>query len=113
MLPHAAHELFLTGEVFDAARAAAIGLVNSAVPAEQLDAEVRRYVDALLLAAPGAVASTKQLLRSSIADELSRLGTLSAASFAGDEARRACWPSPRSAPTVGSAQRGPADGRSS
>jgi methylglutaconyl-CoA hydratase len=87
MLPHAVHELFLTGDVFDATRATAIGLVNSAVPADRLRAEVDRYVDALLLAAPGAVAATKRLLRSSIAEELSRLGALSAASFADDEAR--------------------------
>ncbi|MBA2309083.1 MAG: enoyl-CoA hydratase/isomerase family protein [Pseudonocardiales bacterium] len=114
MLPHAAHELFLTGEVFDAARAAAIGLVNSAVPAERLDAEVRRYVDALLLAAPGAVASTKQLLRSSIAEELSRLGALSAASFAGDEAREGMLAFAEKRPPQWAAPTGaPADGRSS
>lgn len=114
MLPHAAHELFLTGEVFDAARAAAIGLVNSVVPAERLDAQVRRYVDALLLAAPGAVASTKQLLRSSIADELSRLGALSAASFAGDEAREGMLAFAEKRPPQWAAPTGaPADGRSS
>ena len=114
MLPHAAHELFLTGEVFDAARAAAIGLVNSAVPAERLDAEVRRYVDALLLAAPGAVALTKQLLRSSIAEELSRLGALSAASFAGDEAREGMLAFAEKRPPQWAAPTGaPADGRSS
>ena len=56
LLPRAAHELFLTGETFDAARAAAIGLINAAVPAERLDAEVARYVGLLRLGAPGALA---------------------------------------------------------
>ena len=64
LLPRAAHELFLTGETFDAARAAAIGLVNAAVPAERLDAEVARYVDLLRRGAPGALAATKALLQS-------------------------------------------------
>jgi methylglutaconyl-CoA hydratase len=124
MLPHAAHELFLTGEVFDAARAAAIGLVNRAVSADALRAEVGRYVDALLLGAPGAVAATKQLLRSSVADELSRLGALSAASFAGDEAREGMrafaekrppsWAAPLGTATETTTPTGvPADGRSS
>jgi methylglutaconyl-CoA hydratase len=63
LLPRAAHELFLTGETFDAARAAAVGLVNAAVPAEQLDAEVARRVEMLRLGAPQALASTKALLR--------------------------------------------------
>ena len=40
LLPRAAHELFLTGETFDGTRAAQVGLINSAVPADQLDAEV-------------------------------------------------------------------------
>jgi len=63
LLPRAAHELFLTGEIFDAARAAAIGLVNAAVPADRLDAEVARFVGMLRLGAPGALAATKQMLR--------------------------------------------------
>jgi methylglutaconyl-CoA hydratase len=62
LLPRAAHELFLTGETFDAARAAAVGLVNAAVPADRLDAEVSRYVDMLRRGAPGALAATKALL---------------------------------------------------
>ncbi|MDT7578482.1 MAG: methylglutaconyl-CoA hydratase, partial [Pseudonocardiales bacterium] len=63
LVPRAAHELFLTGETFDATRAAAIGLVNAAVPAERLDAEVARYVDLLRRGAPCALAATKALLR--------------------------------------------------
>lgn len=63
LLPRAAHELFLTGEAFDAHRATAIGLINSAVPADGLDAEVQRYSDMLALGAPNALAATKQMLR--------------------------------------------------
>ena len=40
LLPRAAHELFLTGEKFDAGRAVEVGLLNAAVPADRLDAEV-------------------------------------------------------------------------
>lgn len=63
LTPRAAHELFLTGEAFDADRAAAIGLINSSVPAEDLDDEVTRYTDMLALGGPIALAATKQLLR--------------------------------------------------
>lgn len=63
LLPRAGHELFLTGEKFDAARAADIGLINSAVPADGLDAEVQRFVTALVAGGPQAVAATKELLR--------------------------------------------------
>jgi methylglutaconyl-CoA hydratase len=91
LLPRAAHELFLTGEVFDAARAAAIGLVNSAVGDEVVDAEVRRYVDLLLPGAPGALAATKELLRrppgASMATDLAAMTELSARHFAGPEGR--------------------------
>lgn len=67
----AAHELFLTGETFDATRAADIGLINSAVPAERLDAEVTRFVDALTRGGPTALAATKDLLRETPAASMS------------------------------------------
>ncbi len=63
LLPRAAHELFLTGETFDATRATAIGLLNSAVDAEELDAEVDRYTGMLALGGPNALAATKRMLR--------------------------------------------------
>lgn len=89
LLPRAAHELFLTGETFDAARAVTVGLVNSAVPAAGLDAEVTRYVEMLRLGAPGALAATKQMLRaerpSSMAEQFTRMQELSAGFFAGAE----------------------------
>ncbi|MGI9002415.1 MAG: enoyl-CoA hydratase-related protein [Pseudonocardia sp.] len=87
--PHAAHELFLTGETVDARRAAQLGLVNSAVPEVELDAEVTRYVAMLLRGAPGAVAATKAMLRrerpASMTDQLREMRTLSARFFASEE----------------------------
>ncbi len=89
LLPRAAHELFLTGETFDAARAAAVGLLNVAVPAAVLDAEVARYVEMLRLGAPGALAATKEMLRrerpASMEAQFDEMLTLSAGFFASDE----------------------------
>jgi methylglutaconyl-CoA hydratase len=59
----AARELFLTGERFTAARAAALGLVHRVVKMDELDAAVDERVRGLLEAAPGAVAAAKSLLR--------------------------------------------------
>lgn len=91
LAPRAAHELFLTGEVFDADRAAAIGLISAAVDAEGLDAEVARYRDMLARGAPAALAGTKALLRRSPAEDMgsdfdAMLG-LSARYFASAEAQ--------------------------
>ena len=58
-----ARELFLTGMRFDAARAREVGLVHAVVPERALDAAVGRYVSELLSAAPGAVATAKELTR--------------------------------------------------
>ena len=59
----ASHELFLTGERFDAARAHAINLVARVVPAAELDEAVDERVAALLEAAPEAQGAVKALLR--------------------------------------------------
>jgi methylglutaconyl-CoA hydratase len=89
LLPHAARELLLTGETFDAARAAAVGLVDTAVPADRLDAEVARYVALLRLGAPGALAATKALLQHPPGDDLdaafAAMQELSARHFASAE----------------------------
>jgi methylglutaconyl-CoA hydratase len=58
-----ARALFVSGARFDAARAAAIGLVHEVVPEEALDAVVARTVGELLTCAPDAVARVKRLLR--------------------------------------------------
>jgi methylglutaconyl-CoA hydratase len=59
----ATRELFVTGMRFDAARAKEVGLVHAVVPERELDAAVGRYVDEVLTAAPGAIATIKELLR--------------------------------------------------
>jgi methylglutaconyl-CoA hydratase len=91
LLPQAARELFLTGEVFGGARAAAIGLVTAAVPDEDLDAELRRYLDLLGQGAPGALAATKALLRrppaGSTAEQFVAMAELSARHFGSEEGR--------------------------
>jgi len=88
LLPRAAHELFLTGETFTA-RAVAVGLLNSAVPADWLAAEVTHYVEMLRLGAPGALAATKELLRgrcpAELGEQFAQMLALSARHFAGDE----------------------------
>jgi methylglutaconyl-CoA hydratase len=86
LLPRAAHELLLTGEIFDAIRAVAVGLLNSAVPAEQLDAEVDRYTSMLVKGGPQALTLTKQLLqRAHAAPDFAAMLDLSAARFASAE----------------------------
>jgi len=63
----AARELFLTGRRFTAEEAKRIGLVHAVVPAEQLDATVKKYLDEILGAGREAIAASKELIR-----ELSR-----------------------------------------
>jgi methylglutaconyl-CoA hydratase len=84
----AAAELFLTGDTFDGTRAATIGLVTAAVPSDELDTAVASYVSSLLRGAPGALATTKRLLKdSALAARLAELTELSVAVFAGEEGR--------------------------
>jgi methylglutaconyl-CoA hydratase len=59
----AASRYFLSAEVFDAAEAYRIGLVQELVPAAELDDAVSRMLGALLQGAPGAMSETKRLLR--------------------------------------------------
>ncbi len=89
LFPRAAHELFLTGETFDGTRAVAVGLLNSAVLADGLDAEVARYVEMLRLGAPGALAAAKEMLRrerpASMQEQFDEMLALSAGFFAAEE----------------------------
>jgi methylglutaconyl-CoA hydratase len=91
LAPRAAAELYLTGEVFDGVRAAEVGLVTAAVPAEGLDGAVAGYCDALVRGGPLALAGTKQLLRrthgSSVRAELAVLSERSAGYFKSAEGR--------------------------
>lgn len=56
-------ELFLTGERFDVHRAKQIGLVQQVVAEDGLDTAVAERIEQLLLAAPGAQAAAKELIR--------------------------------------------------
>jgi methylglutaconyl-CoA hydratase len=86
-----AAELYLTGDVFDGTRAAAIGLVNRAVPADELDQAVAAYAASLVLGAPGALAGAKELLRRpagvTLGDELADLTAVSVRYFGSAEGR--------------------------
>jgi methylglutaconyl-CoA hydratase len=77
--------------VFDGARAARIGLVTAAVPAEELDDAVAGYCAALVRGGPLALAGAKQLLRRPPADsiraDLAELSERSAGYFRSAEGR--------------------------
>jgi Enoyl-CoA hydratase/carnithine racemase len=85
----AAAEYFLTGEVFDAHRAAEIGLLTCAVPEDDLDEMVARYTDMLLRGGPEALAITKRLIRAvpelPVDEGLRRMAELSAERFGSAE----------------------------
>ncbi|MDG6102095.1 enoyl-CoA hydratase/isomerase family protein [Dactylosporangium aurantiacum] len=87
--PRAAAELFLTGDVFDGARAREIGLVTAAVPADEVDAAVASFVASLVRGAPGALRGTKELLRrrkaDTFSDELAAMTELSVSYFGSAE----------------------------
>ncbi len=56
-----ARRLFITGEVFDAATAARIGLLHAVVPATELDEAIERQLYLLAKAGPNAQREAKQL----------------------------------------------------
>ena len=90
LAPRAAAELFLTGDTFDGVRAAQVGLVTAAVPAEDLDATVARYTASLVRGAPAALAASKVLLRrgqASIRDQLYELTRTSVTFFTSADGR--------------------------
>jgi len=76
-------ELYLTGETFDGARAAEIGLVTAV--ADDVDAAVAEYVSRLRLGAPHALAAAKRLVRAPL--DFTEMEQVSLETFAGEEAR--------------------------
>jgi enoyl-CoA hydratase/carnithine racemase len=61
-----AMEMLLTGQMIDASTAADWGLINRAVPAEQLDSAVNHLVDAIVASSPLTVGIGKQAFYSQI-----------------------------------------------
>lgn len=59
----AARRYFISGERFDAATAAQLGLVHQTAPAEELDAAVNRWLEGVLSNGPRAMAEAKALVR--------------------------------------------------
>ncbi|MGX1350457.1 enoyl-CoA hydratase [Bradyrhizobium elkanii] len=70
--PSFAREIFYTARQFSADEAAAMGLVNRLVPAEQLELYVRDYAATIANNAPLTVASIKTLISQMLKDESGR-----------------------------------------
>ena len=73
MGPRASHRYFLTAERFSAAEALRIGFVHEVVPADQLDASVNTWVQALLAASPNAIKECKKLVQYVADRDITRL----------------------------------------
>lgn len=84
-----ASEAFLRGNRFLATEAARLGLVNYAVPADQLDAKVDEIVADVILGGPLALAASKTLVNDvpnmALDEALAFTGKLSASLFESDE----------------------------
>ena len=93
MTSRAAFDTFLTGRTFDAAEAAAMGLVTRSVPADELDDEIARVCDDLRQAHPQGLAETKALLAREVVARIDAgaddMAALSARLFASDGAHEA------------------------
>ncbi len=85
-----AADAILRGRRFNAAEAAAMGLINRAVPAGELDAAVHEVVEDLLAGGPNALAASKQLLARvptmTVDEAFEWTGRLSGALFRSEEA---------------------------
>jgi enoyl-CoA hydratase len=67
--PSYAKEIFFTARQFDAAEAHAMGLINRVVAADDLEAYVRNYTDAIGANAPLTVNSVKFIANQTVAEE--------------------------------------------
>jgi methylglutaconyl-CoA hydratase len=89
--PADARAAFLRGNRFTAREAAAMGLINAAVPAERLDEEVDAVVGDLLAGSPSAIAASKRLLERvpylQVDEAFAETAELSAQLFRTDDAR--------------------------
>lgn len=93
MTSRSAVDTFLTGRTFDAAEAAAMGLVTRSVAADRLDDEIAAICDELRKAHPQGLAETKALLARDLVTRIDaggdEMAELSARLFASDGAREA------------------------
>ncbi|GAA1159109.1 enoyl-CoA hydratase-related protein [Nocardioides aquiterrae] len=93
MTPRAAALTTLGGEVFTGADAAAYGLVTTAVPAGDLDAEVAKVCASLASGAPQGLRESKRILNRELVERIDAHGAdmaeLSARLFASEEAKAA------------------------
>jgi enoyl-CoA hydratase len=91
MQPRAAARYYLTGETFDAATAARIGLITIATSSDDIDAVTAALLDQIRQTSPQGSAETKKLLtgarRQRLAADSAGLAALSARLFASDEAQ--------------------------
>lgn len=89
----AASRYFLTGDKFDAAEAARIGILTAAVPAASLDDEVAAITSSLLEGSPQGLRETKRLMVRGLVEHIDaggeEMASLSARLFGSDEAREA------------------------
>ena len=89
MRPRDAAELFLTGDVVDADRAVAAGLLTRAVAPEDLDGTVAGLCASLVQGSPSALAATKRLVHAAVPgptrEAFDAAAALSAARFASEE----------------------------
>jgi enoyl-CoA hydratase/carnithine racemase len=88
-----AAELILLGSRFDAKRALELGLVTQVVPDQELLATATKTASALAEKPPGALQSSKRLMRGSTRDQLERTVKLELQEFServrSDEAKEA------------------------
>ena len=93
MSPRAAALTTLGGEVFGGAEAAAYGLVTTAVPAVDLEAEVERVCTSLATGTPQGLRESKRILNRDLLARIDaggdEMAALSARLFASDAAREA------------------------
>ena len=70
--PAFAKEIFYTGRQFDVAEALAMGLINRAVPADELEGYVKNYADTIAANAPLTLKAVKFIVGETVKDESQR-----------------------------------------
>ncbi|MCH1514963.1 MAG: enoyl-CoA hydratase-related protein [Acidimicrobiales bacterium] len=91
MRPAEASEAFLRGNRFSASEAARMGLINAAVPANEIDSVIQEIVSDIKAGGPEAIAAAKQLTlrvpQMQVDEAFTWTSELSASLFKGEEAQ--------------------------